>query len=119
MNAGGLHSRDDSDRAGGVVEYGLADGAEEEAGESAAASGADNDELCLAAGIDQCLAGTAVLDSSERRVSDVWEPLRSGGWITAMDLACQIPVADFPHGSDPLRRVGRQTGADPHAAQDR
>jgi hypothetical protein len=52
-------SWNDSDGAGGVVEYGLADGAEEEAGESAAASGADNDELCLAAGLDQCLAGAA------------------------------------------------------------
>jgi hypothetical protein len=39
---------DDGDRAGGVVQDGLADRAEKQAGEAAVAAGADHDELVRA-----------------------------------------------------------------------
>jgi hypothetical protein len=52
--------RYDGDRAGGVVQDGLADRAEQQTGEAAAAAGADHGELRPVGRVDQDLAGAAV-----------------------------------------------------------
>ena len=50
---------DDGDGAGGAVQEGLADRAEEKAGEAAAASGSHDDQLGVGRRADQLLRGVA------------------------------------------------------------
>src|SRR4051812_7461865 len=50
---------DDGDGAGGVVEDGLGDGAEEHAGEAAAAAGAEDDEGCVGGEVEEVFGGVA------------------------------------------------------------
>ena len=52
--------RDDGDGAGGVVQDGLADRAEQQSGEAAAATGADHDELGRLARLYERLAGAGM-----------------------------------------------------------
>jgi hypothetical protein len=52
--------RDDGDGARGVVQYGLADRAEQQSGESAVAAGAVHNQLATVGGLDERRSGTGV-----------------------------------------------------------